>query len=79
MWIKRLVFFHHGPRERERLAQSKPKLKRGRPSSKDKAARRLARKSKAIQQKISDLFEHRFLFVQREYPRKAGHFMVSTS
>jgi hypothetical protein len=52
-------------KERERLAQSKPQLKRGRPSSKDKAARRLARKSKAMQQKISDLFTHRFLFVQR--------------
>jgi hypothetical protein len=52
-------------RERERLAKSKPKLKRGRPSSKDKAARRLARKSKYIQQKISDLFQDRFLFVTR--------------
>ena len=51
--------------ERERLAKSKPKLKRGRPSSKDKAARRLARKSKAMQQKISDLFQDRFLFVKR--------------
>ena len=40
--------------ERERLAQSKPKLKRGRPSSKEKAARRLARKSKQIQEKIRD-------------------------
>jgi Transposase len=52
-------------RERERLAQSKPKIKRGRPSSKDKAARRLARKRKSIQQKISDLFQDRFLFVKR--------------
>ena len=50
---------------RERLAQSKPKLKRGRPSSKDKAARRAARKSKTIQEKISDLFQDRFLFVKR--------------
>src|SRR3989454_3545947 len=50
---------------RKRLATSKPKLKRGRPSSKDKAARRLARKSQYIQQKISDLFQDRFLFVQR--------------
>ena len=33
---------------RERLAQSKPKLKRGRPSSKDQAARRAARKSKVV-------------------------------
>jgi Transposase len=51
--------------ERERLAKSKPKLKRGRPSSKEKAARRLARKSKLIQQKISDVFQDRFLFVKR--------------
>jgi hypothetical protein len=52
-------------KERERLATSKPKLKRGRPSSKDKDARRLVRKSKSIQQKISDLFQDRFLFVTR--------------
>src|SRR6266704_2874860 len=52
-------------KERERLTKSKPKLKRGRPSSKEKAARRLARKSKQIQEKISDLFQHRFLFVKR--------------
>ena len=50
-------------KERERLAQAKPKLKRGRPSSKEKAARRLTRKSKDIQQKISDLFQDRSLFV----------------
>ena len=52
-------------KERARLAQGKPKWKRGRPSSKEKAARRLARKSKDIQQKIRDLFQGRFLFVQR--------------
>ena len=51
--------------ERERLAKSTPKLKRGRPSSKDKEARRLARKSKRMRQKISDVFQHRFLFVKR--------------
>jgi len=51
--------------ERERLAQSKPTLPRGRPATKDKAARRLARKYKRMQQKISDLFQHRFLFVKR--------------
>jgi hypothetical protein len=50
---------------RKQLAQCKPKLKRGRPSSKDKVARRRARKSKAIQQKISDLFQDRYLFVRR--------------
>jgi hypothetical protein len=52
-------------KERERLSQSKPKLKRGRPSSKDPAARRRARKSKAIQERISDLFQDRYLFVRR--------------
>lgn len=50
--------------ERCRLAQSKPKLKRGRPSSKDKKARRLARKNKQVQDKISGLFQGRFLFVK---------------
>src|SRR6266581_4809391 len=53
-------------KERERLARSKPKVKRGRPSSKDHAARRRARKSKSIQQKISDLFQDRLLFVKRQ-------------
>jgi len=52
-------------KERERLATSTPKLKRGRASSKDKKARRLARKSTSMQQKISDLFQERFLFVKR--------------
>jgi hypothetical protein len=52
-------------KERERLTKSKPKLKRGRPSSKDQAARRLARKSKQIQEKIRDVFQERFLFVKR--------------
>src|SRR5205823_8891178 len=45
--------------ERERLATSKPKLKRGRRSSKEKTARRLARTSKQIQQKIGNLFQDR--------------------
>ena len=52
-------------KERERLGKSKPKLKRGRPSSKDQAARRRARKRKSLQQKISDLFQNRYLFVKR--------------
>jgi len=52
-------------KERARLGKSKPKVKRGRPSSKEKEARRLARKSKDIQQKISDLFQNRYLFVKR--------------
>jgi hypothetical protein len=64
---------------RERLAQSKPQFKRGRPSSKDKAARRFARKSKAMQQKISDVFAHRFLFVQRRLtPSERKRFVCIT-
>jgi hypothetical protein len=51
--------------ERQRLAKSKPKLKRGRPASKDKAAQRAARKRKRIQEKSGDLFRHRYLFIQR--------------
>jgi len=52
-------------KERERFGKSKPKLKRGRPVSKEQEARRLARKSKDIQQKISDLFQNRSLVVKR--------------
>ena len=51
--------------ERKRLATAKPTLKRGRPSCKDQAARRLVRKSTSMQKKISDVFEGRFLFVKR--------------
>ena len=51
--------------ERHRLAKAKPKLKRGRPSAKDKMARRLARKSKTMQAKIRGLLQGRFLFVKR--------------
>jgi hypothetical protein len=65
--------------ERERLANSKPKWKRGRPSSQDKAARRLARKSKLMQQKISDVFQERFLFVKRRLkPSERKRFMHIT-
>ena len=46
---------------KERTA-GKPKLPRGRPT---KAARRLARRKKRIEQKVGALFEHRYLFVQR--------------
>src|SRR3989449_1286328 len=52
-------------KERARLTKSKPKLKRGRPSSKEQAARRLARKSKQMQEKIRDVFQDRFLLVKR--------------
>ena len=42
-----------------------PRLPRGRPSSKNKTARRLARKSQQTQERISALFQGRFLFVKR--------------
>lgn len=52
-------------KERARLSQSKPQLKRGRPAANDKEAHRRVRKRKALQQKINDLFQDRYLFVQR--------------
>jgi Transposase len=50
--------------QRKRLAAGAPKLPRGRPGS--KAARRAAGRKKRIEQKVSDLFAHRWLFVQRQ-------------
>jgi Transposase len=50
--------------ERKRLAATAPKLPRGRPRA-DKAARRAARRKKSIQRKVGELFDHRYLFVQR--------------
>jgi hypothetical protein len=47
---------------RKDLAASAPKLPRGRPGT--KAARRAARRKKRIEQKIGDLFTHRYLFVR---------------
>lgn len=46
---------------RKQLATQQPKLKRGRPKASQK---KLVQKRQRLQQKISDLFEHRFLFVQ---------------
>jgi hypothetical protein len=47
---------------RKKLAASKPQLGRGRPSS--AAACKAARRRKQIEQKVGDLFEHRWLFVR---------------
>jgi Transposase len=47
---------------RKQLAANQPKLKRGRPTADQ---RRLAQQRQRLQQKISDLFEYRHLFVQR--------------
>jgi hypothetical protein len=49
---------------RKQLAAKKPKPKRGRPGSKQ--ARRAARRKKRLERKVSDLFEHRYLFVQHD-------------
>lgn len=51
-------------KERKKLAERKPKVKRGRPST--KMAKRAVRKRKRLQQKVADLFEHRYLFVQHD-------------
>ncbi len=50
--------------ERKRLAATAPKLPRGRPRA-TKAAQDAARCKKRIERKIGDLFEHRYLFVQK--------------
>ncbi len=47
---------------RKQLAAQQPKLGRGRPTA---AQRKLARQRQRLQQKISDLFDQRFLFVQK--------------
>jgi hypothetical protein len=49
---------------RKELAASKPKLGRGLPST--AAARKAAGRRKRIDQKVADLFEHRYLFVRHE-------------
>lgn len=49
---------------RKELATTKPNLGRGRPSS--VAARQAARRRKQIEQKVGDLFEHRYLFVRHD-------------
>jgi hypothetical protein len=50
---------------RKHLTEQQPNLSRGRPT---KAKRKLARQRQRLQQKITDLFEHRHLFVQRHLP-----------
>lgn len=49
---------------RKKLAERKPKVKPGRPSA--PTAKRAVRLSQRLQQKIADLFEHRYLFVQHD-------------
>jgi hypothetical protein len=49
---------------RKKLAACKPQVKRGRPSA--PTVKRAALKRQRLQQKIADLFEHRYLFVQHD-------------
>jgi transposase len=49
---------------RKDLAARKPRLKRGRPST--PAAKRAVRQGERLQQKIGELFGHRYLFVQHD-------------
>src|SRR5712691_4676717 len=49
---------------RKNLAERKPKVKRGRPSS--SVAKRAVLKRQRLHQKVADLFEHRYLFVQHD-------------
>ena len=53
---------------RRDLKKKLPKLKRGRPSS--QADKRASRRKKRLQDKISDLFEHRYLFVKHSLTPK---------
>jgi len=53
---------HAVAQARRDLKATLPKLGRGRPTA---ATRRLAARKKRIEAKITDLFEHRYLFVQR--------------
>ena len=57
---------HAVAKVRKDLTAKKPKLKRGRPSTQDREARRRARQSVRLQQKIADLFTHRYLFVKHQ-------------
>ena len=62
---------------RRELKKKLPKLKRGRPSS--QAARKAARRKKKLQDKIGDLFEHRYLFVKHSLtPREKKIFLRIT-
>ena len=53
---------------RREIKKKLPELKRGRPSS--QTARKAARRKKRLQDKISDLFEHRHLFVKHSLTPK---------
>jgi hypothetical protein len=58
------AILHGVAKVRKRLKQALPKLPRGRPAG--KRAKQLARRNKRLQQRVAELFEHRYLFVQRK-------------
>ena len=60
---------------RRELKKKLPKLKRGRPSS--QAARKAARRKKRLQDKIGNLFEHRYLFVKHSLTPKEKKIFLS--
>ena len=60
---------------RRELKKKLPKLKRGRPSS--QADRKAVRRKKKIQAKISELFEHRYLFVKHSLTPKEKKIFLS--
>jgi len=60
---------------RREIKKKLPKLKRGRPLS--QAARKAARRKKRLQDKISNLFEHRYLFVKHSLTPKEKKIFLS--
>ena len=62
---------------RKKLAARQPTLKRGRPSTPE--AKRASRQRKRLQQKIADLFEHRYLFVQHDLTSAQGRTLRMTT
>ena len=62
---------------RRELKGKLPKLKRGRPSS--QATRKTAHRKKTLQAKISDLFEHRYLFVKHSLTSKEKKIFLSVT
>ena len=60
---------------RREIKKKLPKLKRGRPSS--QTARKAARRKKRLQDKIGNLFEHRYLFVKHSLTPKEKKIFLS--
>ena len=58
------AIFHAIAKVRKGLKQALPKLPRGRPAG--KRAKQLARRGNRLRQRVTELYEHRYLFVQRQ-------------